>query len=172
MIVSLIFAASDNDVISRDGHTPWFVGGEMLIFKRVTMGAPLIMGRRTYEEPKAYKSRPRLLPGRLNVILTSNRDYEVAEGGVVAHSLEEALALEEVRQAPEVFIIGGKQLFESALPLAARVYLTRVHLKVDGGVSFRFDQTGWKLISTKHFEKDHSQKRPYSFDFQIWERAK
>lgn len=171
MKLSIVVAVSDDDIISRHGKTPWFVRGEMLIFKRLTLGSPVIIGRNTYEQPKAYKSRPLLLPDRLNVVLTTDRSYKVP-GGLVAHSLSEALTLDEVKNAPEVFIIGGKQLFDEALPLVQKIYITRIHVKVGEGKSFHFNPADWQLISSEHYAKDDADKRPYAFDFQTWERAK
>src|SRR5258708_3675507 len=96
MIISLVVAASDDDVIAKDGKTPWFVRGEQLIFRRLTMGRPVIMGRKTYETSKNYKSKPMLLPHRLNIIITRKQDYGIPEEGIIAQSLEEALAIPEV----------------------------------------------------------------------------
>lgn len=172
-MISLILAVSDNDVIGKDGKIPWFVRGEQLIFKQLTIGHPIIMGRKTYETPKTYKSKPRLLPDRLNVIITRDRNYKVPEGGKVVHSLEEALDLPEVRKDKEVFIIGGLEIFEQALPLAERIYLTRVRTTIKNGDRFfKFNPAGWKMLSSEHYEKNAVPDRPYDFDFQVWGRAK
>jgi dihydrofolate reductase len=170
MVLSIVVAISDNDVIGKDGKIPWFVRGDQAIFKKITMGKPIIMGRRTYESPKTYKSQPRLLPGRLNIILSHNPYYKVPEGGVVAGSLQAALELDAVKNAPEVFVIGGNQIFIEAIPLAKRAYLTRVHAEVDGDTFFHFDTEGWKIISSERYPKNEVPDRPYDFDFQVWER--
>lgn len=172
MNISLVLAASDNDVIGKDGKIPWFVRGEQLIFKRITMGHPIIMGRKTFETPKTYKSKPMLLPGRLNVIITRQQDYKVPEGGEVVHSLEEALKLPEVEKASEVFIIGGGEIFDQALPLANKIYFTRVHATIpDGDKYFYLDQRGWKMLSSVLYKKHEVPDRPFDFEFQEWVRA-
>ena len=172
MAISLIVAASDNDVIAKDGKVPWFVRGEQAIFKQVTMGHPIIMGRKTYETAKTYKSRPQLLPGRLNVIITRQPDYKVPEGGVVVHSLDEALAIPQVRAADEVFIIGGGEIFDMAMPLADKLYYTRVHTTIENGdKTFKFDPEQWRLVSSKLYRKHEVPDRPYDFEFQEWVRA-
>lgn len=171
MKLSLIVAVSDNNVIAKDGRVPWYVRGEQAILKRVTLGKPVIMGRLTYEAPKNYKARPRALPGRLNIVVSRNPDYSIAAGGVVVGSLAEALRVPEVQRSAEVLVIGGEQLFIEALPLADRLYLTRVHTIIQGGDKFfRFDPTGWRLISSKLYKKGLVPDRPYDFEFQIWDR--
>jgi dihydrofolate reductase len=171
MSISLIVAASDNDVIAKDGKIPWFVRGDQAIFKRVTTGHPIIMGRKTYETPKTYKSKPRLLPDRLNVIVTHQQDYEVPEGGVVVHSLDEAFDLPEVKKADEVFIIGGGEIFNQAFPLANKIYFTRVHTVIaDGDKFFQFDPKDWKMLSSDMYKKNEVPDRPYDFEFQEWVR--
>jgi dihydrofolate reductase len=163
MKISLIVAASDNDVIAKDGKIPWFVRGEQAIFKQITMGRPILMGRKTDESLKA------LLPGRLNVIISRNPEYKVKEGAVLVHSFEEALALPQVRRAEEVFVIGGGEIFNIALPLADKLYYTRVHTTIEGGEKFfRFDPAQWRLISSKLYKKDEVPDRPYDFEFQEW----
>ena len=171
MNLSLIMAVSDNDVIARGGKIPWFVRGEQLIFKEVTMGHPILMGRKTYETPKTLKSKPMLLPGRLNVIITRQQNYEVPEGGVVVHSLDEALALPQVAAASEVIVIGGSEIFEEALPLATKIYFTRVHVTIPGGDKFfHLNQKEWKMLSSELYKKDEVPDRPYDFEFQQWVR--
>lgn len=170
-MISLVVAVSDNGVIGKDGGIPWFVRGDQAIFKKITMGKPIIMGRRTYEQPKTYKSKPRLLPGRLNIIVTSNHDYKVPEGGVVVHSFEEALALKRVQSAPEVCVIGGSSLFEKALPLAQKIYITRIRAKIKGGDTFfHFNTIGWQMVSSELYKKNEVPDRPYDFEFQVWRR--
>ncbi len=171
MKISLVVACSDNGVIAKDGKIPWFVRGEQLIFKRITMGHPIIMGRKTYETPKTYKDKPRLLPGRLNIIVTRNPNYKVAEGGVVAHSLEEALSLPQLKSVDEAFIIGGSEIFDQALPLVNKIYFTRVHTTVTKGDKFfKLDQKEWKMVSSELYKKNQVPDRPYDFEFQQWVR--
>lgn len=138
--ISIIVAMSDNKVIGNKGEIPWRIPGEQKRVKEITTPHPLIMGRKTHE------AIGRVLPGRLNIIVTSDQDYKV-EGSEVAHSLEEAIAIasgnEELtllRQGfggqREIFIFGGGKLYEQALPIVDRLYLTIVHENVEGDAYF------------------------------------
>lgn len=172
-MLSLIVAASDNDVIAKDGKIPWFVRGEQLIFKRLTMGHPIIMGRKTFETPKTIKGQPMLLPGRLNIVVTRQKDYQIPEGGVVVHSLNEALSLPAVKEADEAFVIGGEELLKEALPVADRIYLTRVHVSIpEGDKFFRFDSEGWRLVSSELYKKNEVPDRPYDFELTVWAKKR
>jgi dihydrofolate reductase len=127
VIVSIIAAMADNRVIGRDNEIPWNLPADMRRFRSITMGHPVIMGRKTFE------SIGRPLPGRKTVILTRHPDYR-AEGCVVVHSLRDAF--QECADADEVFICGGGELYREALPLASRIYLTVVHREVAGDTFF------------------------------------
>src|SRR5512145_813795 len=115
--VSVIVAMAKNRVIGANNRIPWHLPNELKLFKSLTMGHHIVMGRRTYE------SINRLLPGRTTVIVTRQRDYAVP-GAVVAHSVSEAL--EAARGDDEIFVIGGADLFRETLPVADRIYLTVV----------------------------------------------
>jgi dihydrofolate reductase len=129
MQVSIVVAVAANGVIGRDGGLPWRLPADLRFFKRVTMGHHLIMGRKTW----ASIGRP--LPGRTMVVLT--RDPSAAfPGAAVAHALPEALALARAAGDSEACVIGGAEVFAHALPLADRLYLTRVHADVEGDVYF------------------------------------
>jgi dihydrofolate reductase len=171
MILSAIVAVSDNDVMARDGKIPWFVRGEQLIFKRLTTGHPIIMGRKTFETPKTLKGKPMLLPDRLNIVVSRNKSYRVQEGGVVVNSFEDALALPAVKSADEAFVIGGSEIFGQAMPKINKLYLTRVHTTIAGGDKFfKFDQKDWRQTHNELYKKNEVPDRPYDFEFQIWER--
>ncbi|MFM7738727.1 MAG: dihydrofolate reductase, partial [Planctomycetota bacterium] len=116
--LSLIVAASDNDVIGREGQLPWRLSADLRRFKRLTMGHHLIMGRKTFE------SIGRPLPGRTTIVLSRQRDYAPA-GVVVAHSPEEVLKL--VAADSEPFVVGGAEIYRLLLPWVGKIYLTRVH---------------------------------------------
>lgn len=165
MILSLIVAVSQNGVIGKDGKIPWFVRGEQKRFKELTMGKPIIMGRKTHE------SIGKTLPGRLNVVLSTNPEYKVAVGSVLVKSLDEALALPSVASAEEALIIGGSRLFEEAMPRAGRLYLTLVHTEVDGDTFFQYNPHEWKVISTEMFKKNEVPDRPFDFEVRLLERA-
>ena len=124
MRVSAVVAASDNGVIGKDGGLPWHVSSDLKLFRELTMGKPIVMGRRTWE---SLPKQP--LPGRRNIVVTRNPDY-VAKGAEVTGSVAEALALCEGEA--EVSIIGGGQVYDHAMDRTDRFYLTRIHLEVEG----------------------------------------
>jgi dihydrofolate reductase len=122
-LVSLIAAVADNGVIGRGGALPWRLPEDLRRFKAVTLGKPILMGRRT------WLSLGRPLPGRENLVLSRDPGF-TATGASVVHSLEDALA--RCAGAAEIIVIGGAEIYELALPLAHRLYLTRVHGRIDG----------------------------------------
>ena len=123
MRISLLVAASENNVIGKDNKLIWHISHDLKRFKMLTMGHHIIMGRKTHE------SIGKALPGRINVVITRNKNYK-AEGCVVVHSIEEALL--KSGEDNEVFVIGGEEIFKETLPVADRIYYTRVHEKFDG----------------------------------------
>lgn len=161
MILSIIVAASDNDVIGRQGSLPWHLPAEMAYFRKVTLGHPVIMGRKTYE------SIGKPLADRLNVIITSDKNYK-AEGCIVVNSFEETLTLGQVRKTNEVFVIGGQSVNDQALPLANKLYLTRIHTHVEGDKFFHFNPADWQLIWSEKHAADKDNK--YPFEFQVYRR--
>ena len=159
--ISIIAAMAKNRVIGKGNRIPWRLPGEQQIFKKVTMGHHLVMGRKTYE------SLNRLLPGRTMVIVTRNPNYKVA-GAIVVNSLQEAISA--CGSDDEVFIIGGAHLFKLALPLADRIYLTTIQAEIEGDTTMPdFDLTGWRQISTQVFKADG--KNPYDYHFSIYKRS-
>lgn len=156
----VILAAADNDVIGRDGDLPWRLPADLARFKQLTLGDPIVMGRRTFE------SIGRPLPGRRNVVLS--RSLERAPDGVELYrSLSKAIA--GLSESERIWIIGGADLYREALPSAERVYLTRVHAEVDGDVRFDgLDPSRWRLVSTESHPADERHAFPYSFE--LWER--
>jgi len=137
--ISMIVARSQNHVIGRDNQMPWKISADLQFFKRVTMGHPVIMGRKTWE------SIGRPLPGRRNIVVTRNQNLQL-QGGEVVHSLEEAL--NSLAEFPRVFVIGGEQLFTQAFPLADRLYLTEIKLDIQGGNTFFEipDPANWREV--------------------------
>ena len=159
MKVAVVVAASLNGVIGREGGLPWRLPADLARFKRLTLGHPIIMGRKTYE------SIGRALPGRQNIVISRDKKY-VADGVDVVNSLEQALA---AANANEVSIIGGQSIFEEGLKSADTVYLTRVMADIDGDKFFDFKPEGWKMVaSEKHYADDKNQ---YDYEFQEWQRA-
>jgi len=125
--ISMIVARSRNHVIGRDNQMPWKISADLQFFKRVTMGHPVIMGRKTWE------SIGRPLPGRRNIVVSHNANYE-ANGGELVGSLDEGL--KSLGEFERVFVIGGEQLFTQAFPKADRLYITEIDLDIDGGDTF------------------------------------
>ncbi|MBX6393717.1 MAG: dihydrofolate reductase, partial [Burkholderiales bacterium] len=126
-IISLLVAVSDNGLIGRDNQLPWHLPADLKRFKRLSLGKPVLMGRKTWE------SLGRPLPERRNIVITRNRDYR-APGAEVTGSLEEAIRL--AGDAEEIMVIGGAEIFRLALPLADRMYYTHVHTVMDGDTFF------------------------------------
>lgn len=134
-IVTLIVARAENGVIGRDGKLPWNLPEDLHRFKRLTMGTPMVMGRKTFE------SLPRLLPGRRHIVLTRDPEWH-AEGAEVARDAPDALAL---AGEPRVSVIGGSEIFAMFLPLADRIELTEVHAKPEGDTFLPpFDPIHWR----------------------------
>jgi dihydrofolate reductase len=156
MIVSIIAALSDNNVIGRGNRIPWHQSSDLKRLKALTMGHHLLMGRKTFE------SLERPLPGRTIIVITHDRNFR-ADGVLTAHSLERAIDI--ARLDDEVFIGGGSQIYEQALRVADRMYLTRVHAEVVGDAFFpEFDDvTEWNLVDVEHCEADEKNDYPYSF---------
>lgn len=153
--LSLIAACSDNRVIGRDNRLPWHLPADLGHFKRLTLGKPIVMGRRTWE------SLPGLLPHRTHIVVTRQPGYRV-EGGFVVHSLDEAIAF--AGDAPEVMIVGGAQLYQQALPMATRMYLTLVHATFEGDALFpAFDEADWIEVLRERHSADARHAHDYSF---------
>ena len=147
MTITLVLARADNGVIGRDGRLPWHIPADLKRFKALTMGKPMVMGRKTFE------SFPKPLPGRRHIVLTRDPTW-AAEGAEVAHSVDEALAL----AGGDVSVIGGAAVFALFLDRADRVELTEVHAAVAGDVSVpAFD--GWREV----VREDCAGEPAYSF---------
>ncbi len=143
MRISIIVAMAEGGVIGLDGGMPWHISADLKHFKAVTMGKPIIMGRKTCE------SIGRALPGRTNIVITRQADY-VAEGMAVANSLDAALDL--AGEAEEAMIIGGAEIYRAALPGAGRIYLTEVGGEPEGDVYFpRFERGEWEETEREAF---------------------
>jgi dihydrofolate reductase len=145
-VISLIVAASANNVIGNDGELPWRLSDDLKRFKAVTMGKPIVMGRKTFE------SIGRPLPGRLNIVITRQNDF-AADGCEVVQSIEKAV--EVAGAVEEVMVIGGSQIYAAFLQMADRVYLTRVHTDVEGDALFpSLDHAEWRESSREEHEAD------------------
>ncbi len=156
--ISMIVARSRNHVIGRDNQMPWKISADLQFFKRVTMGHPVIMGRKTWE------SIGRPLPGRRNIVVSRNANYPI-NGGELVGSLEEALS--SLAEFPRVFVIGGEQLFTQAFDKADRLYITEIDLDIEGGDTF-FEvpnQSAWKEV-----ERTPGSEGDITFNFVTLER--
>lgn len=138
-MISYVVAVSKNGVIGREGGLPWHISSDLKRFKEITMGKPVVMGRKTWE------SLPRKpLPGRRNIVITRQRGF-APEGAEVAATPEEALAL--CGDAPEVAVIGGGEIYRLFWPLVDRLYLTEVDLEVEGDTHFpAFSPAEWREV--------------------------
>ncbi|WP_096202527.1 dihydrofolate reductase [Bacillus sp. FJAT-45350] len=160
-MISFIVAMDTNRVIGKDNDLPWKLPADLAYFKKVTMGNPILMGRKTHE------SIGRPLPGRDNIIITRNENYE-AEGCIVVHSTEEIKKLEQER-SDEIFVIGGAEIFKETLPIADKLYITLIHEEFDGDTFFpEIDMKQWKLISSEKGIVD--EKNIHEHEFLIYER--
>jgi dihydrofolate reductase len=165
MRISIIAAVAENGVIGREGKLPWHLPDDLRRFKRLTMHHTIVMGRRTWE------SINRPLPGRRMVVVSRQPQYRVdADEVCVASSIEDALAIAQRAGDDEAFIIGGAELYRAALPIANRLYLTRVQAEVAGDTYFpETAWNEWRLLEAIKHNADH--KNDYLYTFQVYERA-
>jgi len=164
MIVSLIVAVSDNNAIGIHNQLPWHMPEDLKFFKGKTIGKPVIMGRKTFE------SLGRPLPGRLNIVLSGSKDLVLPEGVLLYNDITAAMERMQNEGKDEGFIIGGGKVFEMALPLIDRLYITRIHAKITGADAFfpNIDHTHWKMIWEEKHKADDKHK--YDYTFQQFER--
>lgn len=162
MIISIIVAASENNVIGVNNNLPWKLPDDMKFFVRTTKGHNILTGRKNLESFK------KVLPERTNIVLTRDKSYQF-EGAVIFHDLDEAIAFAKDNGEEELMIIGGGEIYKQALPFTDRIYLTRVHTQIEGEVFFPELDEGWKLIREEFHPSD--EKHIYSFTFQVFERS-
>jgi dihydrofolate reductase len=159
-MISLIVAASTNDVIGINGELPWRLSADLRRFKEITMGKPIVMGRKTYE------SIGRPLPGRQNIVITRQEGF-VAQGCDVVGSPE--AAIHAAGDADEIMIIGGSHIYAAFLPLAKRIYLTRVHADVEGDAFLpALELADWRKIRSEAMPAGATD--DYAAEFMIFER--
>ncbi|MDQ3278031.1 MAG: dihydrofolate reductase [Bacteroidota bacterium] len=162
MITSLLLAASKNNVIGKNNQLPWHLPNDLKYFKNLTWGLPILMGRKTFD------SIGKPLPGRKSIVITRNSDWQ-HDGVEVVHSIAEAVRKAETLGAKEIFVIGGAEIFNAALPDAGRIYLTRIHQDFEGDVFFpAIDEHQWQRTSDRFCAAD--EKNPYDHTYEIWER--
>jgi dihydrofolate reductase len=162
MLLSLIVAATTNNVIGKNNDLPWRLPNDMKYFKNTTWGMPVIMGRKTFE------SMTEPLAGRTNIVITRQTNWK-PEGAVVVNNLSDALFVAKDADSKEVFVIGGGEIFKDAIKKADRIYMTRIHTIIDGDAYFpEIEEKKWKLVSKRDCFADEKHKFDYSF--QVWER--
>ncbi len=166
MRISLIVAVAENGVIGRNGKLPWRLSSDLKTFRRLTMGKPIVMGRKTFESLKGP------LDGRDNIVLTRDPHFE-PEGVSVVDSFGDAMTLSRTlataRGADEIMIIGGADVFRSALPQADRIYWTVVHAKPEGDVHFPYlDLASW--VEVESTDLPRSEKDDVTATLKVFDR--
>ncbi|HEV7381630.1 MAG TPA: dihydrofolate reductase [Dyadobacter sp.] len=157
MLTSIIVAVSGNGVIGKDNQLIWRLPDDLKRFKALTLGHPMIMGRKTFE------SIGKPLPGRTSIVVTRNADF-AADGVIIAHSLQDALTEARKIEEQEVFIIGGGELYKQSLSLADKLYITEVNTVTDGDTFFQItDPTQWDEIERTVHQAD--DRHSFSFNF-------
>lgn len=162
MNITLVVAASENNAIGKDNQLLWHLPKDMRFFKNTTWALPILMGRKTFESMGS-----KLLPGRMNIILTQQKGLTI-EGAFVVNTIQEAVQLAAANDYKELMVIGGGQVYEMALPLAQKVWLTRVHTQIDGDTFFPVLDASWTRTEAVSHAAD--EKHAFSFDFECWQR--
>ncbi len=159
-MISLIVAASENNVIGKNNQLLWHLPNDLKFFKNTTWGMPVIMGRKTFESV----NKP--LPGRINIVITRQTDWKT-DGVIVAADLNDALKKAAETNCKEFFIIGGGEIYQQAYEKAEKIYLTKVHTHFEGDTFFpAMDKSKWKLVSCQEFTAD--EKHAFAYSFQTW----
>ena len=161
MKIAMIAAVAENNAIGINNKMPWYLPGDLRYFKAVTMGKPIVMGRKTFE------SLGKPLPGRTNIVITRNPQYS-RDGIRVAHSLEDALSLAEsiamIDGINELMVIGGAEIYRQALSKAERLYLTRVYQSFEGDAFFpEIDENQWTETAREDQKTEDDQHLTYSY---------
>ena len=164
MRISIIVALDEGLVIGNEGGMPWHLPADLKVFKAATMGKPVIMGRSTYE------SIGKALPGRTNIVITRNTDFEAA-GCRVAYSIEEALDIAKAESAEEAMIIGGGALYQQTIEMTDRLYLTRIAAHLVGDTHFPvINSNDWQEVSRQQHAADGDN--PFDLTFVVLDRIK
>ncbi len=164
MILSLVVAASTNNAIGKNNKLLWHLPNDLKFFKNATWAMAVLLGRKTFE---SLGSKP--LSGRLNIILTSQKDFSPKDV-IVVHDINKGIAIAEQHDYKELMILGGGEIFKQTINMADKIYLTRVHHIFENADAFfpEIDETKWELTLNKDFFKDGKHAHDYSF--QLWVR--
>lgn len=162
-MISLIVAAAENNAIGKNNQLLWHLPNDLKFFKNTTWGMPVIMGRKTFEAV----NKP--LPGRFNIVITRQADWK-AEGTITATDLTDALEKAKKTNCNEIFVIGGGEIYKQSMEIADKIYITRVHVTLDGDTFFPvIDEAIWQQTSVQEFSAD--EKHAFAYSFQTWERT-
>ena len=161
MRLSIIVAAARNNVIGSDGGMPWRLSSDLQRFKKLTLGKPIIMGRKTFD------SIGKPLPGRTNIVVTRDKEWQ-SPGAVNVRSLDQAIEMaNEISSssgAEELFVIGGGEIYRQALDLVDRIYLTRVEADIEGDTKFpKLKEEDWRSSNEEHIPADAKNSHPTTF---------
>ena len=156
--IAMIAAMAKNRIIGADNAMPWHLPADLKHFKSVTLGKPVVMGRKTYE------SIGKALPGRHNIVISRQIDYQLEDADVVT-TIEEGLALAKTNDVEEIMIIGGGTLYDAMLPHADRLYLTFIDLDVEGDTRFPDYQTDFQWQSVSEESHSADEKNPHNYTF-------
>jgi len=161
-MISFIVAVDENNLMGKGLELPWHLPNDMKYFKNQTWGMTVVMGRKTLDA----LGKP--LQGRQNIVITRNKDWK-PEGVKPTHSLDEAIEQAKQTGANEIFIIGGAEIFRMAMPIANKIYLTRIHHQFEGDVYFpQIPANEWHLVKSQPSFAD--EKNKYNHTFEVWER--
>ena len=162
MIISLIVAVGNDNVMGLNNQLPWRLPADLKYFKAVTNGHHIIMGRKTFD------SLGKPLPNRINVVITRQNNF-AAEGVEVFNNIDDAIALVKKNNETEAFIIGGSEIFKQSMQQCNRMYITRIHHSFEGDTFFPEINNGeWKLVKSETHQPD--EKNLYSYTFEVYER--
>ncbi len=158
-MISMIWAMGKDNALGCKNRMPWYLPADFAYFKKVTMGKPVIMGRKTFE------SIGKPLPGRVNVVITRSPDFK-PEGCITVDTIEKAKAYAEDKEA---FIIGGAEIYKAFLPIADKLYITEINHTFEADTFFpEIDYSRWKLVSREQGPRD--VKNPFDYEFLVYER--
>lgn len=160
-MISIVVAVAENQVIGKDNRLLWRLSNDMKFFKNLTMGGVLVMGRKTFE------SIGKALPGRINIVITRQKDWK-SEQVTVVEDIDMALK-KAGAERKEIFIIGGGEIYHQTIEIADRIYLTRVHTNIEGDTFFpKLNESIWELKDRQDYPAD--EKNEYNHSIEVWER--
>ena len=163
MLISMIAAMDKNRLIGNGPNIPWQMPADKRHFRDITLGKPVVMGRKTFETLKNPLSK------RLNIILTRNTAYKAPEGCIVAHAVDDIINRCKELETEELMICGGAPVYQAFLPHADRLYLTQIHATFEGDVHFpEFDIAAWQEV--KRIDNKSDKKNPFPYSFLFFQR--